>query len=80
MKFREEKCDVAVIEVGLGGELDATNVIEKPLISVITSVQLDHMNILGDSIEKIALVKAGIMKPNVPILVGPDTPMALLKV
>lgn len=68
--FSDEKVDVAVIEVGLGGRLDATNCIH-PLLSIITSISLDHESILGDTLEKIAYEKAGIIKENVPVLLGP---------
>lgn len=61
--FSKCKCDIVILETGLGGRLDATNVIEKPLASVITSLSYDHVNILGDTIEKIAKEKAGIIKP-----------------
>jgi dihydrofolate synthase / folylpolyglutamate synthase len=67
--FKKEKVDYAVIEVGLGGRLDSTNIIN-PLLSVITNVGWDHMNILGDSLEKIAFEKAGIIKLNTPIVIG----------
>lgn len=67
--FAKEKIDVAVIETGLGGRLDSTNVI-MPELSVITNIGRDHMNILGDSLEKIALEKAGIIKENVPVVIG----------
>lgn len=79
-KFKQEKCDVVLLEVGLGGRLDSTNIIKNPLLSVITSVQLDHVKILGDTIEKIAIEKSGIMKPDVPVIVGPNSPIELLKV
>lgn len=69
LKFEREKCDIAVIEVGLGGRLDATNVIT-PELSVITSISLDHAEILGDTFEKIAGEKAGIIKPQRPVVVG----------
>ena len=61
--FSKFKCDIVILETGLGGRLDATNVIEKPLASVITSLSYDHVNILGNTIEKIAKEKAGIIKP-----------------
>jgi dihydrofolate synthase/folylpolyglutamate synthase len=67
--FAKEKVDVAVIETGLGGRLDSTNVIT-PLLSVITNIGLDHTNLLGDTYEKIAIEKAGIMKKNVPVVIG----------
>lgn len=60
--FKEKKCDFAVVEVGLGGRLDSTNIIEAPCVSVITSISLDHTAILGDTIEKIASEKCGIIK------------------
>jgi len=67
--FAEENVDIAVIETGLGGRLDSTNVIT-PLLSVITNIGYDHMNILGDTLDKIAYEKAGIIKPGVPVVVG----------
>jgi dihydrofolate synthase/folylpolyglutamate synthase len=68
--FAKEPADVLLLEVGLGGRLDATNVIEKPLASVITPVSIDHTDFLGDTLEKIAAEKAGIVKPGVPVIVG----------
>ncbi len=67
--FAEEKVDVAVIEVGLGGRLDGTNVIV-PVVAAITSVGFDHTDVLGDSLEEIALEKSGIAKPGVPLVVA----------
>jgi dihydrofolate synthase / folylpolyglutamate synthase len=67
--FAKEKTDIAIIETGLGGRLDSTNVIT-PELSVITNIGWDHMNILGDSLEKIAFEKAGIIKPGVPVVIG----------
>lgn len=67
--FAKENVDIAVIETGLGGRLDSTNIIT-PEISVITNIGFDHMNILGDSLEKIAYEKAGIIKPGVAAVVG----------
>ncbi len=67
--FRKEKVDIAVIETGLGGRLDSTNVIT-PLLSVITNIGWDHMQLLGDSLEKIAAEKAGIIKPGIPVVIG----------
>lgn len=67
--FAEERVDFAVVEVGLGGRFDATNVLE-PLVSVITHVDIDHIDKLGDTVEKIAFEKAGIIKPRVPVVVG----------
>ena len=67
--FREKNIDVAIIETGLGGRLDSTNVV-KPDLSVITSISKDHCNILGNTVEEIAREKAGIIKPNTPVLSG----------
>lgn len=61
--FHEENCDIVVLETGMGGELDSTNVIENPELCVITAISLDHTAFLGDTIEKIAKAKAGIIKP-----------------
>ncbi|WP_238918318.1 folylpolyglutamate synthase/dihydrofolate synthase family protein [Clostridium sp. YIM B02555] len=71
LHFYNEKVDYAVIEVGLGGRLDSTNVIV-PKVSVITSISLDHVNILGDSLQAIAKEKAGIIKENVPLILYPQ--------
>jgi dihydrofolate synthase/folylpolyglutamate synthase len=71
--FAEQKVDVAVIEVGLGGRFDSTNVIT-PELSVITNIGWDHMNILGDTLEKIAFEKAGIIKPGIPVVIGETLP------
>lgn len=71
--FAEQKVDVAVIEVGLGGRFDSTNVIT-PELSVITNIGWDHMNMLGDSLDKIAFEKAGIIKENIPAVVGEVLP------
>lgn len=67
--FRTEEVDFAIIEVGLGGRLDSTNIIT-PILSIITNISLDHMQFLGDTVEKIAVEKAGIIKKGVPALVG----------
>ena len=69
--FYQQKVDYAIIEVGLGGRLDSTNII-KPLVSAITNVQLDHQNILGDTIAQIAVEKAGIIKENTPVISGDE--------
>ena len=69
--FYQQKVEVAIIEVGLGGRLDSTNII-KPLVSAITNVQLDHQNILGDTIEEIAAEKAGIIKIGITIVSGDE--------
>ena len=67
--FAQQKVDVAIVEVGLGGRLDSTNIIT-PELSVITNIGWDHMNLLGDTLQKIAAEKAGIIKPNVPVVMG----------
>lgn len=71
--FKNEKIDIAVVEVGLGGRLDSTNIIH-PVLSVITNIGFDHMEFLGDTLEKIATEKAGIIKDGVPVVVGEDQP------
>lgn len=71
--FTKEKVDIAIIEVGLGGRLDATNIIT-PLISVITNIGIDHTQFLGNTLEAIAGEKAGIIKPNIPVVIGEYTP------
>ena len=68
--FYEAKCDVVVLEAGMGGRLDSTNVITTPILSVITGIALDHVDYLGDTVEKIAKEKAGIVKTGVPVLYG----------
>jgi dihydrofolate synthase/folylpolyglutamate synthase len=73
-----KSADVVVLEVGLGGRLDATNVVT-PTVSVITSIGLDHTRVLGDTVEDIALEKAGVMKPRVPVVVGPRVPIEVLE-
>lgn len=62
--FKRQKCDIVVLEVGMGGALDSTNVIETPEVAVITNIGLDHTEVLGDTVEKIAQTKAGIFKEN----------------
>lgn len=77
--FRRMKVDVAIVETGLGGRLDSTNIIT-PELSIITSIGLDHKDILGDTIGKIAAEKAGIIKPRVPVVVGelPEEAMTVI--
>ena len=69
--FADEQVDIAVVEVGLGGRLDCTNIIT-PLLSVITNISLDHVDMLGDTLAKIAREKAGIIKPGVQVVIGED--------
>ena len=70
--YSDKKVDIAIIEVGMGGRLDATNVIT-PLLSVITNIGKDHTQFLGDTLEKIAFEKAGIIKPTIPVVIGEYT-------
>lgn len=72
--FVRQKCDIVVLETGLGGLLDCTNVITTPLLTVITTIDLDHTAILGDTIAQIAAQKAGIIKPNVPCVLSANNP------
>ena len=72
--YDREKCDIVVLETGIGGLLDSTNVIPPPLLSVITSVSLDHTAILGDTVEKIAEQKAGIIKKGSAVILSEDNP------
>ena len=69
LQFARKHCDVGVVEVGLGGELDATNIVE-PLITAITSIGLDHCEMLGHTLGEIAQAKAGILKPGIPVVIG----------
>src|SRR4030095_11646317 len=74
--FAEQKCDLVIWETGLGGRLDATNIV-KPLASVITNVQFDHQQWLGDTLARIAYEKAGIIKRGVPVITAAAVPYAL---
>ena len=76
--FRKREVDASVIETGLGGTWDATNVV-RPLISVITSIGYDHMDILGSTLEQIAKEKAGIIKEGAPVVIGPDVPKEFMQ-
>lgn len=76
--FEDSKVDIAIIETGLGGRLDATNIIT-PILSIITSISLDHTEVLGETIEKITKEKAGIIKRHVPVIIGPNVPFKLLE-
>lgn len=79
--FSEVPADVLLLEVGLGGRLDATNVVDAPLVSVITPVSIDHVDFLGATLDRIAAEKAGIIKRGVPVVVGeqPDEAMAVIE-
>ncbi|HSZ34857.1 MAG TPA: Mur ligase family protein, partial [Puia sp.] len=69
--FAKEQVDIAIVETGLGGRLDSTNIIV-PEISVITNISYDHMDLLGDTLQKIAFEKAGIIKPGIPVVIGEE--------
>jgi dihydrofolate synthase / folylpolyglutamate synthase len=77
LAFARAKADYTLLEVGLGGRLDATNVIDKPVASVITPISIDHEQFLGDTLTKIATEKAGIIKRGVPVVVGPQPQEAM---
>ena len=73
--FQQQKVDIAVVEVGMGGRVDSTNIVH-PLVSVITSISYDHMSVLGDTLTEIAHEKGGIIKPGVPVVLAPQVPEA----
>jgi len=75
--FAEENIDIAVLETGLGGRLDATNIVQ-PKLSVITSISIEHAEILGETMEKITIEKSGIIKPGVPVVIGPSVPFNIV--
>jgi dihydrofolate synthase / folylpolyglutamate synthase len=77
LAFAEHPADAVLLEVGLGGEFDTTNLVDRPALTVITPVAMDHMDKLGDTLAKIAHVKAGILKPGVRSIVAPQEPEAL---
>lgn len=74
--FAEQHCDYVLLEVGMGGRLDSTNVISQPVLSVITPISLDHTRMLGDHLAAIAAEKGGIVKPHCPAVLGPQQPEA----
>lgn len=76
--YAREKVDIAILETGLGGRLDATNIVI-PKLTAITSISLDHTEILGNSLELIAEEKAGIIKPNIPVVIGPNVPFQIIE-
>ncbi len=78
--FEEEKCDFVVLETGMGGRLDATNVIQNPFATVLTAIDMDHMQYLGDTIEKIAKEKCGIIKQNCPVVCYPKQKDSVVKI
>ena len=77
LAFAEHKADILLLEVGLGGRLDATNVIERPILTAITPISLDHQHYLGGTIAEIAAEKSGILKPGVTAIIGPQPPDAI---
>ncbi len=77
LAFAETPADYLVLEVGLGGRLDATNILEKPLAAIITPIALDHQNFLGDTLAEIAREKAGIFRAGAPAVIGPQTAEAM---
>jgi dihydrofolate synthase/folylpolyglutamate synthase len=81
LAFAENPADITLLETGLGGRLDATNVIDKPLLTVITPISIDHTAFLGDTIEEIAGEKAGILKPGVPSVIAcqPDAALSVIR-
>lgn len=76
--FEEKQVDYAVLEVGIGGTLDSTNIV-MPELSIITSVGLDHTELLGDTVEEISKEKMGVFKPNTPLIIGPDCPQSHMR-
>ncbi len=76
LAFAEQPADILLLETGLGGRLDATNVVERPLLTLISPISMDHESFLGDTLQAIAGEKAGILKPGVPALLGPQRPEA----
>lgn len=78
--FAHENCDIVILETGLGGRLDSTNVWEQPLVTVITSISKDHMAVLGDTLSQIAAEKCGILKPGRPLVTTPKQPVEAMQV
>jgi dihydrofolate synthase/folylpolyglutamate synthase len=77
LAFSRHRADAVVLEVGLGGKFDATNVIDRPAITIVQPVGLDHLEFLGSDIKSIAAEKAGIIKPHIPVVIGPQEEAAL---
>eukprot|EP01084_Bolivina_argentea_P150236 262382_1 len=75
--FKQKSVDFALIEVGVGGTYDSTNVIKQPLVSIIVSISLDHTRLLGNTIQQIATDKCGIIKKGIPIIIGPTVPVSI---
>ncbi len=77
LAFAREPADILLLETGLGGRLDATNMIARPLLTAISPISVDHVQFLGETIEEIAFEKTGILKPGVPAVIGPQAPEAM---
>lgn len=75
--FHQQQCDYVLLEVGMGGRLDSTNVISHPVLAVITSISMDHTGMLGNTLGEIAAEKAGIIKPGCPVVLAPQQPEAM---
>ena len=75
LEFQDQGAEYAVLECGIGGRLDSTNIIDEPVCSVITTIGLDHMDVIGNSLEEIAYEKGGVIKKNIPCIVGPTARM-----
>lgn len=73
--FRRKQCDVVILEVGIGGRHDMTNIVERKKLTIITSIGLDHCEMLGDTTEKITIEKTGIFRENTPAVIGPTVPI-----
>ena len=72
LEFRRKEVEYAVFECGIGGKLDATNIIDKPVCSAITTIGLDHMDVIGSTEDEIAAEKSGVIKTGIPCVVGPS--------
>ena len=77
LAFKRKPADFTILETGLGGRLDATNIIKKPIVTIINEISIDHTNFLGSNIEQIAKEKAGIIKKNSPVVIGKQTKKAI---
>lgn len=75
--FKEQNCDYVMLETGMGGDLDSTNVIKRPLVCAFASISMDHIGILGSTLREIATCKSGIIKPGAAVLTGPQDPEAM---
>ena len=71
LEFRKQKCEYVVLECGVGARLDSTNIIDRPVCSAVTSIALDHTDVIGNTLEEIANEKAGVIKKGVPCILGP---------